>query len=575
MFRSIQWKLVLIYFLLLLFALEVFGVYILSSIEGYFLRDMKTELHNHARLISSLAERYYHGSRDTEGLQQLIRDYSLMVNADLFLLDDNGLVLATSAGLEEERGVRKVQHEVISALLGQPGEAIRVQPDSSQRFYYYAQPVMVQTSPVGVVYMVAGLANIDNTLYHIRRILITGAVLTLVISVVLGLHLSRTITRPLKAITDHARAMQAGDFSQNISVQGDDEIGVLAKTFNTLAGELELSWAEILRQKEKVEGILANLSDGIIVFDHTERVMHINATACIWFGVGRLEMLKSGTSQDFPALQEEGLIRLPGSSMVLRQRRLPLLHGGEKQGTILVLSDITEQQRLDDMREEFVANVSHELRTPLTSIKSYLEALMDHPHEEQAIKDRFMGVINSEADRMVRMVEDLLTLSRTKARPEAMVERVDVARVLEEIVEKYAVQVRNKGVQLELEMGMHMPSLKADSDQLHRLFLNVISNAVKYTPTGGRISVKAFSRNNYLEIQVRDTGIGIPGEALSRVFERFYRADKARSRKDGGTGLGLAIAKQIAESHGGTIFVNSIEGEGTQVNITLPAALKK
>lgn len=300
--------------------------------------------------------------------------------------------------------------------------------------------------------------------------------------------------------------------------------------------------------------------------------MHINATACNWFGVNKQKMLDQGTAADFPQLQEaQGMIYLEGTlGIVLRQQRLPFLQAGKKQGTIVVLSDITEQNRLDQMRQEFVANVSHELRTPLTTIKTYLETLLENPNESPEVQKRFLNVINSEADRMVRMIEDLLILSRNESRSKQF-RLVSVQEIIKDISKAVSGQVSAKGLVLEVRLPRNLPKIMGDRDQLYRLFLNIIQNAINYT-AAGRVTVSASSRNKYLEVIVRDTGIGIPAEALGRIFERFYRVDKARSRKAGGTGLGLSIAKQIAELHGGTVNILSQEGVGTEVTIPLPVA---
>ncbi|MDD3074081.1 MAG: ATP-binding protein [Eubacteriales bacterium] len=570
--KSIQWKLVLVYILLLLFALELFGVYMLSSIENYFMQDLKSGLHKHVQLLASLAERYYTPLPDTEGLQQLVGQFSNVVNREVYLLDKYGKVAAASPGLESMIGTEIVQPEVLSAIQGKPADSIRFDERSEQRFYYYTQPVYSNNLLTGVVYASTSLRQVDAAMRQMRTALLTGAVLALIFSAFLGLRLARALSHPLRKITSQAEAMKSGDFQPSLDINADDEIGRLAETFNELAAQLQLSWDEVVQEKDKVEGILINLSDGLIVLDHEGRVMHINATACNWFGVNKQKMLDQGTAADFPQLQEaQGMIYLEGTlGIVLRQQRLPFLQAGKKQGTIVVLSDITEQNRLDQMRQEFVANVSHELRTPLTTIKTYLETLLENPNESPEVQKRFLNVINSEADRMVRMIEDLLILSRNESRSKQF-RLVSVQEIIKDISKAVSGQVSAKGLVLEVRLPRNLPKIMGDRDQLYRLFLNIIQNAINYT-AAGRVTVSASSRNKYLEVIVRDTGIGIPAEALGRIFERFYRVDKARSRKAGGTGLGLSIAKQIAELHGGTVNILSQEGVGTEVTIPLPVA---
>ncbi|HOB35841.1 MAG TPA: ATP-binding protein [Bacillota bacterium] len=570
--KSIQWKLVLIYILLLVFALELFGVYMLSSVEKHFTEDLQKGLHNQVRLISLLAERYFAPQPDSAGLQQLVKQYSNLVGREIYLLDKYGIVVAAPPGQKLMEGKKIVQPEVVSAVQGTADSSIRFDPHTGYRVYYYSEPIYQLNSLVGVVYASASLQNIDRALNTMRNILLTGAVWTLLLSAILGLNLSSTITRPLQKITSRAEAMKSGDFRQKIDIRSRDEIGRLAETFNDLAAKLQQSWDEVIQEKDKIEGILANLSDGLIVFDHSGKVMHINSTACNWFGLNKQVMLSQGTAADFPQLESgRGIIYLEGEmGIVLRQQRLPFLQAGKKQGTIVVLSDITEQHRLDRMRQEFVANVSHELRTPLTTIKTYLEALLENPDEDSAIQRKFLKVIDSEAERMVRMVEDLLILSRSEIRTQEF-KLVSIGDIIRDIVQGVEVEAANKGLMLEVRIPKDLPPVLGDRDQLYRLFLNIVNNALSYTAEGS-IKISVFSRNKYVEVTVADTGIGIPAHALSRIFERFYRVDKARSRKAGGTGLGLSIAKQIAELHGGTINIISREGHGTEVIVPLPVA---
>lgn len=570
--KSIQWKFVLVFLLLLLFALELFGVYMLSSTAGYLLKDVQSGLHHHVQLLASLAERYFIPLFDAEGLQQLVDQFSNVINREISLLDKYGKTVAASEGLATAIGVKINQPEVLSALQGRAANSIRLDDDASQRFYYYTHPIINNNLVVGIVYGSTSLGQVDAALAQMRTALFTGAALALVLSALLGLNVARTMTGPLRKITRQAEAMKAGDYQPALAIKANDEIGRLAETFNELATQLQFSWAEVVQEKDKVEGILLNLSDGLIVFDHGGRVMHINATACNWLNVNKEKMLAQGTLADFPQLGEsEGIIYSAGGiDLILKQQRLPFLQAGEKQGTIVVLSDVTEQSRLEKMRQEFVANVSHELRTPLTTIKTYLETLAEHPDESPELRARFLTTLMSEVERMVRMVEDLLILSRSESRAKEY-SLVSIQDILRTIYKGAHDQATAKGLALEMRLPRNLPKVLGDRDQLYRLFLNIVQNAVNYT-AAGKITITASSRNLYLEVIVRDTGIGIPAEFIGRVFERFYRVDKARSRKAGGTGLGLPIAKQIAEQHGGTVNIISREGVGTEVVVPLPTA---
>lgn len=547
-------------------------MYMLFSSENYFVGDLQEGIHNQVQLLASLSERYYSPLPDAEGLQRLIWEFSNLIGKDVYLLDKYGVVMATSPGQEEFQGKRIVQQEVVTAMQGSAADSVRYDPEFGHRIYYYAQPIYSLGGLVGAVYASTSMQHIDTSLKQLRTILLTGASLTLVLSAILGLSLSNAITRPLQKITKQAEAMKSGDFRHTIGINSQDEIGRLALTFNDMAVQLQQGWDELVQEKDKVEGILTNLSDGLIVFDHSGGVMHINSTACNWFGKKQQTMLARGNACDFPELEnQQGMIYLGGDfGLVLRQQRLPFLQSGKKQGTIIALSDITEQYRLDQMRQEFVANVSHELRTPLTTIKTYLETLLENPDEGQEMQTRFLNVVNSESERMIRMVEDLLILSRNEKSGEEF-KPIYIGGIVRDIVRGIEVQVASKGLSLDVKIPRHLPLIMGDRDMLHRLFLNIVKNAISYTNSGG-IRISVFSRNKYVEVSISDTGIGIPADALGRIFERFYRVDKARSREAGGTGLGLSIAKQIAEAHGGTVNISSREGHGTEVTIPFPVA---
>jgi two-component system sensor histidine kinase VicK len=384
--------------------------------------------------------------------------------------------------------------------------------------------------------------------------------------------------------------MAKGDYSRQIKVEASDEIGQLGETFNFLAERLSYNIREITSEKSKVEAIINNMSDGVIALDGRGRLIHINPAARSLLAILKTDPF-SAEDSGFNVLKK--MLGRENMRLFTQQKRsfsteisrekppctvkvtlVPFkVEKGRMNGTLLVLHDITGERELSKRQQEFVADVSHELRTPLTSIKTYLEALIDHPDESPELRESFLNVINSETERMVRMVEDLLILSRNEARRDEF-RLVSVEDIIHDIVQGIDVQVSNKNLRLNLRVAMHLPLVMGDGDQLHRLFLNIVNNALKYTSTGG-ITVTAGSRSNYLEVSVKDTGIGIPGDALGRIFERFFRVDKARSRKDGGSGLGMSIAKQIAEGHGGTINIASQEGKGTEVTITLPIAARK
>lgn len=415
-----------------------------------------------------------------------------------------------------------------------------------------------------------------------NNIILWSCLFAIVASLILGYALSTTITVPIVSVMHKAQKLAAGDFEQPLQVKSYDEIGALTSSFNYMASELKNTLGEISREKNKIETILNYMTDGVIAFNRNGEVIHINPAAKKMLEIDDFNKSFNEFSQEFNLdITLEEILYLDSSNT---ERNVDIFgrtvrvyfvlftdETRKAEGVIAVLQDITEQQRLENMRRGFVANVSHELRTPLTSIKSYTETLLDGVLEDRDTAERFLGVINSETDRMTRLVKDLLELSRFDSqqmqwnmRPMSFVNLVLGA------IEKVQIEAKNKDLLLESYVIGEIPEITADHDRIEQVALNLLSNAIKYTPSGGKITVYIGKMFNDVYMKVTDTGIGIPQEDLPRIFERFYRVDKARSREMGGTGLGLAIAKEIVEAHGGTISAGSELGKGTEITVRLP-----
>jgi two-component system sensor histidine kinase VicK len=433
---------------------------------------------------------------------------------------------------------------------------------------------------MGIVYITASMNDIYKTISDIKSILLVATSIALMITAVLGFILSKTITDPIQEVTRKAALMARGDFDQKIEVRSNDEIGKLTGMFNFLTTRLKETLDEISDEKEKVEAVLSNMADGVIALNEGGEVIHINPAALKMlsleedpldknflqdlhriFNVNMEETIKSGAT--------EVLVKIRGT--VVKSIIAPLQREGRSVGLILVLQDITKQHRLDAMRKEFVANVSHELRTPLATIKSYTETLLDGAMDDKEVATQFLGVVNNEADRMGRLVNDLLELSRLDNRETRWEKRsLDLGRILKDVVSKMEVSATKKRQTLVLDLPEEDGQVFADRDKLEQVFQNILSNATKYTPEGGKVAVRLRRSGNFMEVSFCDNGVGIPKGDLPRIFERFYRVDKTRSRDMGGTGLGLSIAQEIVEAHDGTIGIESETGKGTTVTISLP-----
>ena len=408
-------------------------------------------------------------------------------------------------------------------------------------------------------------------------------VIAVILSLIFGYALSKTITVPIVNLMHKAKKMASGDFDQVVEVKSEDEIGKLTKAFNFMVKELKNTLNQISREKSKIETILNFMTDGVIAFDINGEAIHINPAAKriletddFFFDFNEFsKKYELGVSiEEIKYLEKystkEVVIDI-GEKYVRMYFALFTDKENNAEGIIAVLHDITEEQKLENMRKEFVANVSHELRTPLTSIKSYSETLLDGALEDKEAAEKFLGVINSEADRMTRLVKDLLQLSRLDNRQMKWnMQEFTFEELVKSCVDKVRFSSEEKDQILECFTIGEITNIVGDKDRIEQVILNILTNAIKYTPVGGKITIYIGKMYGDVYVKVADSGIGIPKEDTARIFERFYRTDKARSREMGGTGLGLSIAKEIVEAHNGKISVSSELGKGTEVTVKLP-----
>ncbi|WP_018131049.1 ATP-binding protein [Effusibacillus pohliae] len=582
MFRSIRGKLVLMYLLLILFAMQLIGVYFIRSVNSYFLGNFSTTINTQARFLSAQLERYM----EKEITPETVKDIDNLITSfasesEIYVLNKNGTIIATSAD-KSYVGQKRLRTEVTRALLGSKDEVIREDAPTGQRYTFLAVPIKNGSEVVGAVYLVAPMNKIYKTIKEINVMFYTGLLIALVLTAILGVALAQTITSPIVEITRKAKAMAKGDFNQTVHVRSDDEIGQLGEAFNYLIHRLQGALAENEREREKLEAILTHLSDGVIAVDASNRIVRINPAAKLLLDceedpvgqpISQLLMIEEEQEKaDFLMAGREMQFKGP-KGRTLQAYASPIRGEQGHAGLVIVIRDITEEEREEQARRDFVANVSHEIRTPLTTIKSYLEALEDGAVEEPTLRTRFLQVIQNETERMVRMVSELLQLSRLDAgKMQWSFAGTNLLQILDEVADRFSFQCRQQEISMFVEVPPTLPMVWADRDKLVQVLDNLVSNALKHTPPQGMIRLTASTRQDVVEVKVIDSGIGIPPKDIPRIFERFYRVDKARSRKLGGTGLGLSIAKQIIEAHGGHIWIESVVDQGTTVTFTLPVA---
>lgn len=428
----------------------------------------------------------------------------------------------------------------------------------------------------------------EEIFFKMIRVLMTAALLSGVMALFLSVRFSMRIVSPIKEMIRVTKEFSNGNFTELIQTRYPDELGELGEALNFMAARLEKSMQELDDRTTKMEAILRGMVDGVLAVDSVGRIMLVNPVAEKMFNIsasdatGRhlIEVIRNYELNEFiNASLRKGivsfkeLILLPGEQ-ILRVHVSPIkTFSGKTFGIVAVIRDITELRRLEKVRSDFVANVSHELRTPLTSIKGFVETLLDGAYKDPNLARRFLNIIDFETGRLYRLINDLLDLSQLETNQIKLnIETVKLPALIEEIMMIFDARLEEKNLSFSTHLPDNLPGVKADPDWLRQVFINLVDNAVKYTSPGGRIWIEAEEKGNFIEIRVCDTGIGIPGQDISRIFERFYRVDKARSRQVGGTGLGLSIVKHIVKSLGGEIKVESKVGEGSKFIFLLKKA---
>jgi two-component system phosphate regulon sensor histidine kinase PhoR len=573
----------------------VMGLYVARALERHTIESLKIGLVTSARLVHDLLLLPGGQPAGPELMQRLVERYGATLGTRVTVIAADGVVLGDSE--REPTGMAAMENpagrpEVQAALAGGIGSDVRWSPTLGVDMLYVAVPLEGPSRPRGAVRLAAPLTEVAKASGSIRRALGIGAALAIAVVLGVGAFLSRRVTRPVVRMQAIAQRMAAGDFEQRVPAAGGDEVAELGHALNRMALALRDKVQTLEAERTEVQAILERMVEGVIALDERGRILLMNPGARAIFDLrdgtagrvaGRplLEVVRQKALFDLveacrDAAPPEGSRREvelgPPVNRILRAHAVPVPFARQGTGVVLVLHDVTELRRLERVRAEFVANVSHELRTPLTSIKGYLETLLDGALDDPAHARRFLETAHIHAERLGRLVDDLLQLSDVETGKVAI--RVEPIR-LRELAGAVATMFEPQASQKGLAVLNEVPSLavQADPDRLSQILVNLVDNAVKYTPDGGRITLKAAGGPaGMVEVAVADTGIGIPSLDLPRITERFYRVDKARSRELGGTGLGLAIVKHLVQAHGGALTIESTLGKGTTVRFTLPSA---
>lgn len=585
MTRSIRWKITSSYLLLVMLVLVLVTAYVAWALHRSYVKTYAYVVSAQAKVIA-LMVREYAGDRDLVSLQPLVQTLKWRKEATITLIDATGRSAAD---------VSLAFPELRQAFAGVEAQAVRFDPATGVVRVFAAAPIMgPDNRMIGVVQVSAPEAWVWRQLRLMVPALGTAMLLGMVAALVIGARLSRRITKPLEEFGRVADRISAGDFAGRAPVDDTVELGRLGRTFNTMADHLQDTIAQIRAERNKLDAVVSGMTDAVIATDAQDRIILLNRAAEEMLRLDRAQVLgrpiQEATRGYAPLTDARQRLTAmlvdatahgrasaeelpPGESgdRVLEVYCAPITDDRSAvTGAVAVLRDVTELRQTERLRRELTANVSHELRTPLTSIKGFTETLLDGAMHDDATCRRFLTIINGEADRLVKLVDDLMDLSRLESKRVTLDMRpVDLGTLVADTVDRLRPLAQSSRLAL-LPLAPPGIIVAADADRLQQVLTNLIDNALKFTPPGGHVEVRVETQNGEVAVSVADSGTGIRPEDVPHVFERFYRADRSRTRGSGGTGLGLAIAKHIVEAHGGRISVRSRTDEGTTFTFTLP-----
>jgi two-component system, OmpR family, sensor histidine kinase VicK len=573
--------------------MQIIGVYFVRQLEETLRTNFQTSLKERIDLLAYNIVEEMEKTRTPEDptleeeIKLVLRDFESVDISEIQVIDGRTRKIIGSSHPSNQWVVGQRKTELLvtqSLVLEEDQSSILIEPQSKDRIWVLSTPIKSGGKVIGAIYLEAKVENVFTQMKEINNIFTTGTAIALSITAILGILLAQTITRPISDMKKQALAMAKGNFSRKVKVYGNDEIGTLAVTFNNLTKKLQEAQAMTEGERRKLSSVLSYMTDGVIATDRKGRIILINEPAAEMLDVSRetvlsqpivslLGLTDTNTFEDL--LEEQDSLILDYSTKkepyILRANFSVIQkETGFVNGLIAVLHDITDQEKIDVERREFVANVSHELRTPLTTMRSYLEALADGAWKDEEIAPNFLEVTRTETERMIRLVNDLLQLSKLDSTDYRLTkEWVNFVDFFHRIIDRFEM-AKEKNVTFNRALPAEAIFVEIDEDKMTQVLYNIISNALKYSPEGGEVTFSIIEQSEKIIVSISDEGVGIPKENIGKIFDRFYRVDKARTRKLGGTGLGLAIAKEMVNAHGGSIWALSEEGNGTVISFSLP-----
>ena len=590
--RKLIWQIFPLYLLIILVALFGISLYNSHAVKQFYLENTQEQLEAHARhfrFLLTIKEKI--SLEDYDKVDQLCKAVGKEISSRISIILPSGKVIGDSLEAPSRMNNHADRPEIQTALSGSIGASTRYSYTLDQEMMYVAIPISQENHVIGIVRMAVPVKTFVHTLHLLYGEIALASIIIALLAAIISLITSRHISKPLRQIRQGALRYARGELTHRTPIPDSEEIGVLAETMNQMAAQLSERIETITKQRNELEAVLTNMVEAVIIVDKDERIVRCNQAAAKLFGIAPenislrsiQEMIRNASIQRFVKKTFEADKPIEDVlSLNFRQERFLHVHGtllpetwDHNTEALFVFHDITRLKQLENMRKEFVANVSHELRTPITSIIGFIETLQDGAVNDQENADKFLHIIERNAQRLNSIINDLLTLSRIEQGKEG--EQISLSRGrIQDVLEAAALICEKRASEHHVNIELHCSqSLQAriNAALLEQAVANLMDNAIKYSNSGSAIHVSAEQQGQEVVIAVKDTGCGIPPDHLPRLFERFYRVDKARSRKLGGTGLGLAIVKHIASAHRGRATVESTPSKGSTFSIILPIKL--
>ena len=612
-FSSIRVKFVIVYVLVNIISLQLIGLFFTTQLRTTNINTFEQNIMEQEKILNyhireeldkdksnSLTESDNNDTKSTDtksSITKLVSEFNIQKLLLVSVIDKDSKIVASSSknGNDDYLSKRSFDPQVSQVLkTGESTKKIQTNPDTNRRVWLYVSPIKKDNEVVGVVSLMADIESVYQDLVGITKIFTVGTILSILITTIIGFVASKTVTSSIEKMSAQVKTMASGNYGTVVGINTNDEIGDLAKVFNQISKRIKEEQDVTETERRKLATIIESMMDGIITTDTNGKVILINTSAGdmidapeneILIGKDALKLLNISEYESIGEIIEaedsllvnaseddEGLLLRAEFSKILKEENEDLSQvSTELEGYIIVLYDVTDQERQERERREFVSTVSHELRTPLTTMNSYIEALEEGVINDKELAPQFIDTIHKETTRMIRMVNELMQLGKMDIKEEHYdKEFIDINKLIEQISDRFELTHPEKN------FIKYIPKtpifVEGDQDKLTQVFDNIMNNAIKYSPNGKNITVRVRQNYNHnrVSISIKDEGVGIPLVHIDKIFNRFYRVDKSRQRTMGGTGLGLALAKNIVEAHRGRIWAQSREGYGSIIFVTLP-----